>query len=325
YIHRDARDFFYLTRRPELPGSDLVSTVSPSEAGEGQWRVKGLPQHGFPYALATTKLRLDKSRPDLRASIVRIDPRTVRPAASAGTTAETPTVVSFTNTTRFKPGEMALFRAGDAFFVGDAPPESATTLALGQKTNDPRMAGAHAFAGVQDDDGMLVWVELPADAHVDDTTNALVDALLTKLGCSSKMAVSPGTRALLGGDLDLSAAPAPPPDGPVARLVRGDVPAGKLYFTDTPIVSPNVWQPLQMQRVRYFHHPDKKDAGAPEVESAALPSTTAPATTTQAPPPTPTASPSPPASATTSRPHRSSGSGTPGSAAGSGTSKPGAP
>jgi len=283
YIHRDARDFFYLTRRPELPGADLVSPVQPPEPGEGAWRVKGLPQHGFPYALATTHLRLDPKRPELRASIARIDPRTVRPAASQGTTAETPTVVSFTNTTRFKSGEFALFRAGDAFFVSDTEPENATTLAVGYKLDDARTAGARAFAGVQDEDGMLVWLELAADAHVDDTTNALVEAWLTKLGCSSKMAALPGTRALLGGNLDLSATAVPAAEGPVARLVRGEVPSGHLYFTSTPIVSPNVWQPLQMQRVRYFHHPDKKDAGAPEAESA-----------TPAPTPSPTQVPQKP-------------------------------
>jgi hypothetical protein len=268
YIHRDARDFFYLTRRPELPGADLVSAVSPSEPGEGQWRVKGLPQHGFPYALATTEIRLDVKHPDLRARIVRVDPRTVRPAASAGTSADTPTIISFTNATRFKPGEIAVVRGADSFFIGDSPPENSATLAVGYALADPRVAGAHAFAGVQDDDGMLVWVELADNAHVDDTTNALVDSLLKKMGCSSRVALASGTRALLGGELDLAAMPTPAPTTPVARLVRGDVAGGRLYFTDTPIVGPNVWQPLQMQRVRYFHHPDKKtDAGAADSDA----------------------------------------------------------
>lgn len=270
YIHRDARDFFYLTRRPELPGADLASIATPAQPGEGTWRVKGLPQRGFPYAMATTTLRLDAKRTDLKASIARFDPRTVRPAASAGTSADTPTVVSFTNVTRFKQGEIGLFLAGNAFFVGDAPPEGAMTLAVGAKPTDPSVAGAHAFAGVQDDDGMLVWIELPQDARVDDSTNALADALLAKMGCTARFAVAAGTRALLGGDQDL-ATPAPPRDAaPVARLVRGDGPAAHLVFESTPIVKPYVWQPLQMQRVRYFHHAEKKsDAGAPEPAGSA--------------------------------------------------------
>ena len=270
YIHRDARDFFYLTRRPELPGADLATVVAPPQPGEGAWRVKGLPQHGFPYALATTSLRIDPKNPDLLARIARIDPREVRPAASAGTSESTPTIVSFTNAARFRPGEMALFLAAGQFFIGDSEPENAMTLAIGAKTSDPNAAGARAFAGVQDIDGMLVWIEIPTDAHVDDKTNATVEALFDKLGCTARIAIAQGTRALLGGDLDLAATPAPTSDAPVARLVRGDGPAAHLYFTSTPIVKPYVWQPLQMQRVRYLHHAEKKeDAGAPSPSASA--------------------------------------------------------
>ncbi|MGH7282779.1 MAG: hypothetical protein ACRELY_14735, partial [Polyangiaceae bacterium] len=269
YIHRDARDFFYLTRRPELPGADLTTTITPAEPGEGVWRVKGLPQHGFPYSLATTQLRIDPKNPDLHARIARIDPREVRPAASAGTNEDTPTIVSFTNTTRYRSGEMALFLAAGQFFLGDSEPQSATTLAVGAKMNDPRVAGARSFAGVQDIDGMLVWIELPESVPIDDKTISLVDALFTKLGCTSRIAIAEGTRALLGGDLDLAATPAPASDAPVARLVRADGPAARLYFTNTPIVKPYVWQPLQMQRVRYLHHPEKKeDAGAPSTSTS---------------------------------------------------------
>ncbi|HXN33914.1 MAG TPA: hypothetical protein VN894_18720, partial [Polyangiaceae bacterium] len=53
YIQREARDFFYLTARPLLPGAPL-DVGPPAEPDEGVWRTKGLPQHGFPYALATT-------------------------------------------------------------------------------------------------------------------------------------------------------------------------------------------------------------------------------------------------------------------------------
>jgi hypothetical protein len=45
YIHRDGRDFFYLTARTVLPGATLPDQ-------EGEWRVKQLPQHGYPYAIA---------------------------------------------------------------------------------------------------------------------------------------------------------------------------------------------------------------------------------------------------------------------------------
>ena len=70
YIQRDARDFFYLTARSVLPG--------PAIADAAPWRVKGLPQHGFPYAMAMTSLRLEQGA---RVRILRVDPRTVRPEA----------------------------------------------------------------------------------------------------------------------------------------------------------------------------------------------------------------------------------------------------
>ena len=53
YIDREARDFFYLTLRPLLPGKPL-SDLTDSNKGEGKWQVSGLPQHGFPPAIATT-------------------------------------------------------------------------------------------------------------------------------------------------------------------------------------------------------------------------------------------------------------------------------
>src|SRR5260221_5436699 len=64
YVHKDGRDFFYLTSRAVLPGP-----TAPGLEGDA-WRVKGLPQHGYPYALALGAF--DKLR------VVRIDPRTVR-------------------------------------------------------------------------------------------------------------------------------------------------------------------------------------------------------------------------------------------------------
>ena len=79
---------------------------------------------------------------------------------------------------------------------------------------------------------------------------------------------------MLGGTLDAAGEATKEPLGSVGRLVRGSTPGAALHF-DTPIVGPNVWQPLQSQRVRYFNRPkpagdagtDGNDAGA----SQALP------------------------------------------------------
>ena len=48
-MRREARDFFYLTLRHVLPGAN-VTTAAPDE---GKWQTRGLPQHGFPFAVAT--------------------------------------------------------------------------------------------------------------------------------------------------------------------------------------------------------------------------------------------------------------------------------
>ena len=89
YIGRDGRDFMYLTLRSVLPGSPLIPRVQPPEPNEGVWRTKGLPQHGFPYALATTVIRPDAKQPQIHARVVKIDPRTIKVAGKESSGKET--------------------------------------------------------------------------------------------------------------------------------------------------------------------------------------------------------------------------------------------
>ncbi len=260
YIHLDGRDFFYLTRRPVLPGADLASAIEPAQPGEGAWRTKGLPQHGFPYALALTDVRASAARPDARFHLVKLDPRTLRVAGSAGTTETTPTIAVFTEPPPPKDTAKRALRlsAGGAFVdgTGDGLP-----LALvGELATSPP---SHVAAGIDDEDGMLVWVELDEHVGVDEATRTAMVELLKRAGCSTRLAVLSGSRLFPGGTLDARGeAAAVPSTGSVARLVRGSTPGAKLYF-DTPVVSPNTWQPLQSQRVRYFNRPKPQgDAGA---------------------------------------------------------------
>jgi hypothetical protein len=260
YIHREARDFFYLTLRPLVPGDDLAAP-SPGEPGEGEFRVKGLPQHGFPYAVATTTVRLDTAHPELRARVLRVDPRTVVPAGSAGTTVDTPTVASFFGTPREGAG---VWLSGDVFVTGTSAPAGAMRVAGGVPlSNGAEASLARAAVGIQDEDGLLDWVELAPEARADAGTAAAMDALLKKMGCSARLLVYAEARAVLGGGLDLSGVPMALPSSPSARLVRGQAPGAKAYFESTPVVPPSVWQPLQSQRVRYFPKPPRADAGAP--------------------------------------------------------------
>ncbi|MBX3214444.1 MAG: hypothetical protein KF850_20580 [Labilithrix sp.] len=81
YIQRDARDFFYLTARSVLPGAPIAPGV--------EWRVKGLPQHGYPYASAIASVTLPLPG-EPRVRVLRVDPRAVAPSAAVDPRAVAP-------------------------------------------------------------------------------------------------------------------------------------------------------------------------------------------------------------------------------------------
>jgi hypothetical protein len=296
YIQREARDFFYLTARPLLPGAPVdvkpagraaegdrgPARAAPTEPepDEGQWHTKGLPQHGFPYALATTWVRAQPSAPaqarplasggaaGVKLRVLRADPRTMKPAVGVG--AQAPTVLSLTAGAR---GSLSLWWSRSVFSIAaSAPAPDATALVGGVALSSPLAPGARSAVGVQDEDGMLVWIEIPPDGPAADArTAAAMDALLERLGCSARMSMAGDARALLGGSLDLSGTPLsgiPPAIG--SRLVRDVAPGARTLFDSTPIVPAQVWQPLQAKRVRYFYKPQPSAAPA----SSAVPGPT---------------------------------------------------
>jgi hypothetical protein len=278
YIHREARDFFYLTRRALLPGDDLVGLPpglalaeanggpgAPSVPGEsGVWRINGLPQLGFPYAIATTTVQLVAAHQQAR--ILRVDPRAVRLAGSPGTTEETPTVVSLFGTPVATRGELGIWLVNGEFVALESAPDGGALVAAGVPLAALR-SPPRAAVGVQDEDGWLDWVEIPPNAAATPATSQTIDALLSRLGCGTRLYLTaPEARAVLGGSLDLAGNAIPLPTTPSTRLVRAASPSAHTYFETTPIVGPSVWQPLQMQRVRYFPKPSKPvDAGAPAI------------------------------------------------------------
>jgi hypothetical protein len=296
YIHRDARDFFYLTARYVLPGAELPGPAQ-KQPGEGAWRTKGLPQHGFPYAIATSWTQPDAAHPEVKVRVLRVDPRTVRPAGSVGTSEETPTVVSFASGSAGghddargrHPAEVWLWLASGVFIVGStAPAPDAMAIVSGVPAS--HAPAARVAVGIHDEDGMLDWVELAPDSTADDKTAVLLDKLLQQTGCSSRMVVPGDARAILGNSLDIVGEPAAPWTGAASRLVRGPAPGAHPIFESTPIVGPNVWQPLQNQRVRYFRKPAKAaapDAGAPKAPDTASDQAASASATIVAPVPSP--------------------------------------
>jgi hypothetical protein len=251
YIQREGRDFFYLTMRNVLPGAPLTTPQPTKDPGEGDWRMKGLPQHGFPYALAITSIRPDRSRPDVRVRVLRVDPRVVKPAGSIAASTDAPTVLAFVGAAQPTTGEPALWYGAGGFSIGTQPlAKGATPVVAGLAPSSPAAASATAVAGIQDADGMLVWLELAPGVNADAMSVAAMLALLDQMGCHTHMVVALGDRALLGGALDLAADPVAGPPATSTRLVRCEAPGAELVFPDTKLEPYSVWQPLQAMKIK---------------------------------------------------------------------------
>ncbi|WP_437972371.1 hypothetical protein WMF04_25130 [Sorangium sp. So ce260] len=285
YIRREARDFFYMTLRHLLPGPPLAPRGAPAEAGEGVWRTQGLPQHGFPYALALTEIRPDPARPDVRLRVLKVDPRTVAAAPTSEPGAPPPAgtgaIVAVLGDGGAAPGAVqgaasSIWHSAGAFSAAPTPPVRG---ALRIATGADRSAGSVAALGVNDEDGMLIYVErvaagpssapdaalspdasAPPPTPVDPRDAKLLQDFLARLGCSSRIYLPRPLSVALGGDTDLSGAAVHPPSGPRAvRLTRAEAPGAGRMFESTPIVPHSVWYPLQQKRVRYFKKPKKEE------------------------------------------------------------------
>jgi hypothetical protein len=252
YIQRESRDFFYLTLKPVLPGADVEPVIAPAEAGEGKWRVKGLAQHGFPYALATTSLRPEAARPGLRVRVLKVDPRTVRVGAQNDARPEgkeaPPTVLLLQGVSAPRQGEPTLWLGPGGFSIHNTPVAGATPLLSGLAAG----AAAAAALGVNDEDGMLIYAEVESGAGDGDA--AALDRLLKGFGCSTRLSLERSLSPLQGGTTSLAGGEGRRLSGAHVKLVRTQAPGGRHIFEDTPIVPMSEWGPLQLKRIRYFRH-----------------------------------------------------------------------
>jgi len=265
YIHREGRDFFYLTLRHVLPGPDVPSAT----ADEGHWRTRSLPQHGFPFAQATTTVRPDPSRADFRISLLKLDPRVVGAFGTSSVGDGAPTVVVFNDIARAGAPRPSLWIKGDEFSIDIEAPEGAAQLWSGLSPGDPAAVNATAGAGIADEDGMLIYAEATAAADA----GSQVDALLERLGCSRRIMMAHSLSPSLGGTTAMEGATARPSGGATVRLVRKEAKGATTIFDDTPVVPPEVWMPLQMRRVRYFRKPSPPPpSGATATPASSSPS-----------------------------------------------------
>ncbi len=243
YIGTEQRDFFYLLLRPVLPGKALTSAVVPSEPGEGAWRTQGIEQHGWPPAIATTHLRPDPTRPGTVVGLLKLDPRRLRSPHPGETGTER--VVEFRTPASAPDMQTALWHdAQHGFSIQkDAPSLDAARISPGYLASERPSIAAMAAVGI-DADGMLVYARV-TEGDAKGSDGPLLRSLLDSMRCES-MLFFPQS---LGAELAAPGADAPvraPGAGIV--LVRAAGPSARRIFTETPIVGPKHWAPLQTRR-----------------------------------------------------------------------------
>ena len=251
YIRREGRDFFYLTLRYVLPGEPIE--VDGGKEGDGQWQVKGLPQHGFPYALATSDVPLAGKR----VRVLRIDPRmlTLDPAAAlkpADKPDADPMTVALLNLTDTEQEGARLWLAQGAFSISASKPSDSAVVLLGGQSGDQ----ARGLVAVEDASGMLLYIEAEEGGVRADAMRGLAQ----KLGASASLTLAEPWQIALGGDTSVAGQAVRLPAANVqAALLRARGPGGRTMFEDTPIVGLKQWFPLQARRIRYFKKRKKKD------------------------------------------------------------------
>ncbi len=247
YINTEARDFFYLTLRHVLPGNAITSPLTPPEAGEGVWSTQGLPQYGWPYAVAKTTLRPDPARPETRVGIIRLDPKFLRVVQPGDASAKH--VLDVAQPLGEGIGKTALYHDGSHFVIASEPPPNATLITRGFAAAEAIMGSATSAMGV-DAEGMLVFVRFTAGARPGGEGVLLAD-LLKRLGCSTSLFFLRPLGATFGDQHDAPNAADIAPAAFGVSLARAEGPGARRLFPDTPVVLPTKWAPLQQKRVRY--------------------------------------------------------------------------
>lgn len=254
YINRESRDFFYLTLRYVLPGAAIPQALGPQQP----WQTKGLPQHGWPFALATATLAPDPKRPSMHVEAIKLDGRMLALAPEGVASAGADTVITFAAPST--KASRALWWTNLGFSVAAASDPKLLELeakrsarAVGFGVAPDEAAGKVIVAAAGIDAGRFaVYVEIMSD-HERATDARLLTSMLSELGCSEIVLFEHSLLPALGGVRGLDGRAPPQKRG--VHLVRGVAPGARRFFKDTPVVDPDVWAPLQRKRVRYFRKP----------------------------------------------------------------------
>ena len=242
YSDRDARDFFYLTLRPVLPGPEVVVGNEPVA-----FSTEGLPHAGWPHAFARAALDGgDSEDGESTTWVVRIDPRRAVPGPLR--VEEHRRVLGRITAIDRATGSHTIFaRRGSVGFelAMGAPEEDDTVIVTGPSLAE--RADADAAIGV-DHDGFLVYLERAGDATP-------LGARLEALGMTDAIALGEQTRlafTVAGGHAGPDGYEREAPMEGALELLAEERPAARVLFEDNTPQPYRVWGYLQDQRVRYF-------------------------------------------------------------------------
>jgi hypothetical protein len=239
YLNQDPRDYFYLTRKPTLPGADLHvdTTTIPFSTHD-------LPSAGFPHAFASAHMpaggwlvRIDAGRAVPKPLA---DPSLTRVLAHLTFATPVGPVLAQAGATLF-----ARYQHGHLRSEIGKPPPGAATLCVGPLVSD----APNALAGIGvDSEGFLVYGET-------QTPGTLAE-LLRVAGVTQAIALSEGRLVLADAAgprrIDGQAAPVVDEAVSLALMAETRAPAQVLFGDVTPMPY-RKWGWLQDQRVRY--HP----------------------------------------------------------------------
>ncbi len=233
YIQPETRDFFYLTRRPHLPGAPI--TRSPHlEPHEGRWSTADLPQYALPPALARTSLRADARYPESRMHLLKVDPSRAEPSEQRS---QAQHLASWAKPT---PAETTYWwHDGALLDAAERPHPEAFALFSGSRGPSPTQRAA---VGV-DREGMLVYAEIVTGGPPQHSGGEFLKAGLSMVGASRVIYLDETANIVVEGR-DLNRHPVPAPTEAI-HLTRWHDPGFQDIFTDTPVVPRNVWRPLQ--------------------------------------------------------------------------------
>ncbi|MFZ5891510.1 MAG: hypothetical protein ACOY0T_10705 [Myxococcota bacterium] len=243
YVNVESRDFFYLTLRDLLPGEAAPTAIEPIEESEGAWRTHGLPQHGWPYAIATTNVRPDRARPYARVGLIKIDPKFVRLERPGDVTPKR--ILEFRSV--LAEGSNALWHSETrGWVIADKAPEPLALRVTAGFSRAPD-AEAHAQAAVGiDSAGMLVYARL-TEGPEPGRDGALLLALLNRMTCTEVLLLPRPLGAVVSNPDER---PNPGAELSGVALVRAEGPGARRVFPDTAVVLPKRWAPLQQKRVQ---------------------------------------------------------------------------